>query len=389
MSEILDDICRGAFDFFWRESHPDTGLTKDRATNVPGASDTHDIASIAATGYALAALPIGAKRGWVSRADAEARARKTLAFLARDLYHEHGFHYHFVDWKRGERVWLCELSSIDTALLVLGALTAGQYFGGACARDADALLARLDWPWMQNGPAAAAPTMGWKPESGFLDARWSGYTEALYLYVLGLGSPKALPRAAWDALTIPASTVEGFATFGGPSPLFWAQMTPAYLDLRKGTDGKKRRWWKNFENAHRADRAFCRRTPFKTFREGFWGITACDQPPPVGYGAHEPREGSSDGTVAPTAMAAGALFLPRDASESLLALKDRYGSRAWGKYGFCNAFNVDKDWFDTEVLGIDLGMALLCLENRRSGLIWKTLGSHPAIRRGVAAIRAE
>lgn len=387
--QLWDDIARRAFDFFWHESHPTTGLTKDRARNRPDDPDTFTVASIASTGYALAALPIAVERRWITRADAEARAKKTLRFVAAELPHEHGFFYHFVDWRDGKRVWNCELSSIDSSLLALGALTAGQYFGGSVRGDAEAILARMDWPWMQNrgaaDPPGIAPSMGWKPESGFIPARWAGYTEAFYLYLLAFGSPKPLPRAVWDAWTFPeAATVEGKTVFGGPRPLFFAQMTPAYFDLRRRRDRKGRDWWTNFANAHRADVAFCKRLAprFRTFREGFWGITASDQPD--GYGAHEPREGSTDGTVAPTAMAAGALFVSDDAFRSLARLRDKYGDRLWGRYGFGNAFNLDKDWFDRDVIGIDLGMTLLCLENRRSGLIWRLTRDEPHLRAGLA-----
>ncbi len=384
---LRDNIARAAFRFFWQETHPRTGLTKDRARNRPGDPDTYTVASIASTGYALAALPIGVTRGWVTRGEAEKRAQTALRFLT-TMPQEHGFFYHFVDWRDGKRVWNSELSSIDTSLLVLGALTAGQFFGGSIARDADAILARLDWPWMQNrgatDPAGIAPSMGWKPESGFLGARWSGYTEALYLYLLALGAPPPLPRAVWEAWTFAEAVVEGQRVFGGPYPLFFAQMTPAYFDLRNRRDSHGRDWWTNFVNAHRADIAFCRRAAprFLTFREGLWGVTASDQP--KGYGAHEPREGSSDGTVAPTAMAAGVLFVPEDADQALAKLQTKFGERAWGRYGFCNALNVGKEWFDPDVIGIDLGMALLCLENQRNGLIWRLTGSHPRLRDGLA-----
>ena len=387
---LWDAVARGAFDFFWRETDPKTGLTKDRARNYANERDAnYNVASVASTGYALAALPVGVTRGWVTKKEAEARAQTTLRFLATKLPHEHGFFYHFVDWRDGKRVWNCELSSIDTSLLVLGALTAGQFFGGQIQRDANALYARLDWPWMQNrtasDPAGVAPSMGWKPENGFIPARWAGYTEALYLYLLALGAPRPLPRAAWDALTFPEATVEGQKVFGGPAPLFFAQMTPAYFDLRNRRDSHGRDWWTNFTNAHQADVAFSKRSAarFATFREGLWGVTACDQP--GGYGAHEPRDGSSDGTIAPTAMAAGALFIPDEAERGLTILREKFGDKAWGRYGFCNALNVGKNWFDRDVIGIDLGMTLLCLENKRSGLIWRLTGSHPSLRGGLAA----
>ena len=379
----LDAIARKAFAFFWQESHPATGLTKDRAKSI-GKADDYTVASVASTGFALAALAIGASRGWVKKSEAQKRARLTLRFLE-TMPSEHGFYYHFIDWRTGERVWKCELSSIDSTLLFLGALAAGRFFGGEVATRADALVVRADWPWMQNG--AHAPSMGWKPDSGFLSARWSGYSEASYLYLLALGAPEhPLPQTAWDAWTFPEAMVEGFAVFGGPTPAFFAQMTPAYFDLRGKKDRSGRDWWANFTNAHQANAAFCARhaETFITYREGIWGITACDQPQPVGYGAQSPREGDHNGTVAPTAALAGVVFVPELAEKAVASLQSRFGPKITGRYGLSNALNADKDWWDPDVIGIDLGMALLAWENHKSGLIWNLMREHPFVKKGLA-----
>ena len=370
----LETLAHRAFDFFWYETHPETGLTKDRAKNL-GEADSYTVASVAATGYALAALPIGVSQGWVTKTDAERRALLTLRFLSEGIAPHKGFFYHFLDWRDGKRVWSCELSSIDSTLLFLGALAAGRFFGGECAERADALVAKADWRWMQN--AASAPSMGWKPESGFLKARWTGYTEASYLYLLALGAPEhPLPQSAWDALTF---------TENSAVPAFWAQMTPGYVNLKGLKDRQGRDWWKIFTRSHEKNIAFCAQNAKKyvTYREGIWGITACDQPPPVGYGAQSPREGDHDGTVAPTAALAGILFVPEQTSKALASLQRRFGDKITGRYGLSNALNADKSWFDTDVIGIDLGIALLAWENSKTGLLWKLVGEHPSLRRGL------
>lgn len=372
----FEQLAQRAVRFFWHESHPETGLTKDRAKNL-ARQDDYTVASVAATGYALSALAIGASHGWLSMEQARQRTLLTLHFLSESIGQEHGFFYHFLDWRNGKRVWSCELSSIDSALLFLGALAAGRYFGGECAELADALVARADWRWMQNGAATLAPSMGWKPESGFLSARWSGYTEACYLYLLALGSPvHPLPQASWDALTF---------TENPAVPIFWAQMTPGYVALKGMHDRQGRDWWGIFQRSHEHHVAFCARNAerFLTYREGVWGINACDQPPPVGYGAQEARDGAHDGTVAPTAAMAGILFVPDASRKALSTLQRRFGPRLTGRYGLSNALNADKDWFDSDVLGIDLGMALLAWENSRTGLIWRLVGEHPYLKAGL------
>ena len=397
-ARLLDAVQHKAFAFFWNESHPQTGLTKDRARNNAGVRDEYTVCSVASTGYALAALPVGAERKWVSRKAAYDRALRTLRFVHDRLPHVHGFYYHFVDWGTGERVWKCELSSIDSALLVLGAMTAGRYWPGTeVERLADALLARMDFQWMRGGGGAAAtkvarPTslsMGWKPETGWLDARWDTYNEASFLYLLAMGAPPAhaLGRESWDRWKVETARVEGFPVFGGATPLFFAQMAPGYFDLRGVRDRQNRDWWTNFQNTHRANHAYCARNPqrSRTYSSTIWGITACDQPPPVGYGAQEPADGRNDGTVAPTAMLSGFPFVPDLARASLRALWEQYRDRIWGRYGFANAFNVDKDWYDPDVIGIDLGMMLLAIENHRTGLIWRLMRAHPAVEKGMKA----
>jgi len=384
----FETVQHKAFDFFWNESDPKTGLTKDRAVNVGGKPDIYTVASTAATGYALAALPIGVSHGWVPKNAAYARALLTLQFVHDKLETNHGFYYHFLDKTTGARVWKSELSSIDTGLLLLGARTAGDSWPGTeVQRLADDLTRRADWRWMQaSGQAAPLKTlsMGWKPESGWIDSRWQGYSEASYLYWLALGTqPSGLGADAWDAWEIAPATLEGQAVFGGAEPLFMAQMAAGYIDVKGKRDRQGRDWWTAWNNAHLADIAYCARNPEnrKTYAEGFWGITASDQP--SGYGANEPAAGHDDGTVAPTAMLSGVMFVPTQSQAALENLWTRHRDKIWGRYGFSNAFNVDKDWYDTDVIGIDLGMMLLAIENARTGRVWGLLRPDPVVARGL------
>ncbi len=389
----LETVQHQAFDFFWKESDPTTGLTKDRAQNLGDAPDTHTIASTAATGYALAALPIGVSHGWISSSQGYARALLTLRFIHDNLPNEHGFYYHFLDKSTGARQWNSELSSIDTALLLLGARVAGDYWPGTEAqRLADDLTDRADWLWMQRGDPATPPepaiSMGWRPEAGWINNRWRGYSEASYLYWLAMGSRTyPVSPATWDAWTVEPATLEGYPVFGGAKPLFMAQMAPGFYDVRGQRDRQGRDWWTAWRNTHQADYVYCRRNAIgsKTYAEGFWGISANDQPPPVGYGANWPAPGHDDGTVSPTAMLASVIFTPGPANIALKNIWLKHGPQLWGRYGFSNAFNVDKGWYDTDVVGIDLGMMLLATENARTGLIWHLTRTDPVFQRGLSA----
>jgi hypothetical protein len=387
----IEVVQRRAFDFFWNETNPRSGLTKDRERSREGPdAGKSTVASIAATGYMLASLPIGVEHGWVTKQQAYAHCLRTLTTIHDTLPNVHGFYYHFIDWQTGARVWNCELSSIDSALLALGALVAGEYWRGTAAdRLARDIAGRMDWQWMRTNagawPREPAPSMGWNPEKGFLASRWAGYSECAFLYLLALGTPAphALPWKSWDRWQIKTAQQEGLTVFGGPSPIFMAQMTPGFFNLRDQRDRQDRDWWTAWRNAHLADQKYCARTSAnRTYAAGFWAINASDQPD--GYGAQSPRDGDNSGTVTPTGMLAGIVFTPERARQSLAdlwTLRDKI----WGRYGFCNAFNIEKDWYDTDVIGIDLGMMLLMTENARTGLIWRLMERSPTARRGLAA----
>jgi hypothetical protein len=226
--------------------------------------------------------------------------------------------------------------------------------------------------------------MGWTPEKGWITYRWQGYNESAFLYLLGLGTPKhGLTRSAWKAWTFPSGKVEGITVFGGPTPIFMAQMTAGFFNLNGLRDLQGRDWWAMWRNAHLVDQAYCAGHPQnKTYAAGFWGINASDQPD--GYGAAQPEDGKNTGTVSPTAMLAGLLFTPEEsktALSNLWTLRDKI----WGRYGFSNAFNLDKNWYDPDVIGIDLGMMLLATENAQTGLIWRLVDRSPFAKRGLAA----
>src|SRR3984957_7189832 len=129
---FLDDLSRRAFLYFWEQADPYTGLVLDRAA-VDGhqrVSHSLDVASMAATGFALTACCIASRRSWIQGNAVRERVRATLRHLAYEQAHQFGWYYHFVNRKNGERVWNCEVSTIDTALLLAGVLTVQQCFAG-------------------------------------------------------------------------------------------------------------------------------------------------------------------------------------------------------------------------------------------------------------------
>jgi hypothetical protein len=390
-STSLPILERCAFNFFWVQTDPTSGLTNDRAHNSGPVDSKNNVASIASSGYALAALPIGVRRGWITGKQGYARANLILNAFDKRIPNAHGFYYHFLDKGTGTRVWNCELSSIDTALVVMGARVAGDYWHGTRVQVlADDITNRVDWRWMQTDggqqPNESTLCMGWSPEHKFLPNRWQGYSEAIFLYWLAIGSEDhSISASSWDKWQAPTSTCEGYAVAGGPSPLFMAEMASGFVNIKDMRDRQGRGWWTLWKNAVLADHAYCKRNPEgrKTYAEGFWGISANDLPPPQGYGAGIPANGGNDGTSSPSAMIASAIYTPDFANDALKNLAKKHGRQLEGTFGFSDAFNVDKNWYDQDVIGIDLGMLLLAIENSRTALIWNIMSSDPCVQKGL------
>ena len=364
---LLIDLQQRCCRYFVEQANTRTGLVLDRArTDGAVVERSRNIASIAATGFGLTALCIAAEQKWIRRADALRQASLTLRFVADTLPNEHGWFYHFIDAGTGARAWKCELSSIDTALLLAGVLTAGGYFGGDLRTLSLSIYDRVDFQWMRNGDTTL--THGWKPESGFLRSRWGTFSECLLLYALAMGSrTHRISADAWMNVAKPVRTYAGIRYIEG-GPLFVHQFPQAWLDLRQT------RWFTNSALATQANRAFCldlrSRYP-KSYSENIWGVTASDTA--HGYLAWGiPGDTNNvDGSVVPCAPGGSLMFAPELCSAALIAMREKFGDRLWGRYGFADAFNPTTGWYDSEVIGIDLGITAASAENSRTGNVWK------------------
>jgi hypothetical protein len=375
---LVDAVARASFAYLWEEANPVNGLVRDRSrADAP--------ASIAAVGFALAAIPIGVERGWIDADAGYQRALVTLqTFADGGVEGERGFFYHFVDMETGGRVWQSEVSSIDTALLLAGALTVGEYFAGTEVQTvAEALYAAADWTWMRNGSAFVA--MGWKPETGFLSASWDHFDESLLLYVLAIGSPThPVPIETWDSWLRPVNLRGEFVFLRG-EPLFVYQYPLAFLGLR-GMEDAYVHYWNNAARACERNRAFSQLVAdrYQTYQGGVWGLSASDGP--NGYRAYGAAPGNHDGTVAPYASAACLPLTPTIALEGMRALLAAYGDRVWREYGFVSAINAEVGWTSTEHIGIDQGDIVLMLANAHDGMTWDLLTNNAHVQRALAAM---
>ena len=377
-SAFLEDLSKRLFRFFWENADPNTGLVLDRVRTdgSPPDANHREVASIAATGFGLTALCIAAERGWISSVDARKRMRNSLRFLARRMPHHKGWFYHFVNMKTGERVWKSELSSIDTALLLAGILTARQYYRNDAEiyRDATRIYQRIDFPWMLNGHPTLL-SMGWRPESGWINARWDNYSEHTMLYLMAIGSlSHPIKAESWYAWERNWNQYKQYK-YLGTAPLFTHQYSHAWVDYRgrRETRGSRVNYFENSITATRAHREFCLElaAKFPGYSANIWGISASDSA--TGYRAWGGPPGTPDidGSVVPNAPGGSLMFTPDISLPALRAMYERFGERIYGRYGFADAFNPNTGWVDTEVIGIDVGIMLLSAENLRTGNVWR------------------
>lgn len=412
---LLDTLQRESFEYFLNEVNPANGLVLDRTE--PGAP-----ASIAAVGLALSAYPIGVERGFMSSADAVRRTLTTLRFLrdapqspAPSATGYKGFYYHFLDLQTGLRAGEYELSTVDTALLLAGMLSAAAYFQQDSEDEreirklADELYRRVDWKWAQNGGATV--THGWTPERGFLPYRWEGYDEALILYMLGLGSPTyPLPPesyTAWCSTYEWRKVYEYEYLYAGP--LFTHQFSHVWIDFRGIQDAFMReKQIDYFENSRRAtyvQREYAVRNPgdFDGYGDSCWGLTASEGPGPAklsirgrdriffDYVARGVPDGPDDGTLAPWAVATSLPFAPDIVVSSLEHLIHGLKLKEGHRYGFKSTFNPtfpDSSgkvfgWMSKWHYGINQGPIALMVENHRSGLLWELMRQCPYLTAGL------
>jgi hypothetical protein len=421
---LLVELQERTFRFFWETGNPQNGLIPDRYP-------TPSYASIAAVGFGLTTYPIGVERGYITREQARERVLATLRFLgsapqgpeARGRSGYKGFFYHFLDMKTGERFDDSELSTVDTALLVAGALFCQSYFDGADPEEAEIralvekIYSRVDWRWAQ--PKGPAITLGWSPEEGFLKYDWRGYNEAMLVYLLALASPTfPVGTDAWTEWTSTydkhwhGTAGQEFLNF---APLFGHQYTHVWLDFRKIQDAyMRRRGLDYFENSRRAvyaQQAYAISNPLRCKEYGatVWGITASDGPADVtledasgkrSFRTYTARGTAThdDCTLAPTAAAASIPFAPEVAIPAVREMHRRYGEQIYAKYGFLDAFNPTFTfdvplrhgrhvkgfgWVAGDYLGIDQGPILAMIENYRSGFVWRVMRENRYVRHGL------
>jgi hypothetical protein len=415
-AEMLEILQRETFEYFNKEVNPVNGLIADKTQ--PGSPS-----SIAASGLALSSYVSAVERRFLSREEAVKRTLTLLRFFFNshqgpedDASGYKGFYYHFLDMQTGKRVWNCELSTVDTAILMAGILTVGHYFTENNSEEkeiqelAEALYNRVDWQWALNG--GLTMTHGWKPETGFLNFRWdTGYSEAIILYILALASPTfPIDPAGYRQWT---STFEWKKVYDieyiYAGPLFIHQMSHLWLDFEGISDAvNKERGIDYFENSRRATQVqqlYAVENPqkFKHYGVYGWGFTASDGPGPCelevngvkrvfyDYIARGIPFDIDDGTISPWAVVTSLPFAPGVVLKTIRHAIEKLDLKKYSDYGFDASFNPTfprggknpNGWISPWQFGLNQGPIVIMIENFRTGLIWDIFKKSPHIVNGL------
>ena len=389
---LLEAVARQCFGFFWDGAEPSSFMARDRSTkdtDPPG-----DLVAVGGSGFGLMALVTAVERGWVSRAATLARLDRMLDLLEQAQRH-HGAYPHFLHGETGQTIPFGPLDDggdlVETAFLMMGLLTARQYFA------ADAVLAArittlfngVEWDWYRRGEKLLY--WHWSPNHGWaMDHAIRGWNETLIVYVLAAGAshhtvdadvyeqgfcagPDYKNGKSYAGIQLPLGP-------DGGGPLFFAHYSFCGLDPRGLSDAHADYWQQNMAQVA-INRAHCLANPggFKGYGPACWGLTASDDP--SGYDAHAPN--NDNGTISPTAALSSFPYVPQAAMAALRHFLSAHGDKVWGRFGFTDAFNETRNWWADTFLAIDQGPIVVMMENYRSGLLWRLFMAAPEVRAGL------
>jgi hypothetical protein len=394
---LMEMVQRYSFRYFRDFQHPVSGMARERNTSG-------DIVTTGGTGFGIMAWVVAVERGWVSRTEGVDYMLKVLSFLQiADRFG--GVFPHWMDGNTGRVKPFSTYDNggdlVETSFLMQGLLTARQYFNGSSAdeiairQQITDLWKAVNWQFYRKNNENVlywhySPNYTWR-----INFQLRGYFEALITYVLAVASPThGVPATVYhqgwagsgnyrNGQTYYGNTLQVGPAAGGP--LFFAHYSFLGFDPRRKKDAYANYWHHNVAQSL-INWEYCKANPLS--KTGYsaenWGLTASDDP--SGYLAHAPLEQTDNGTISPTAALSSMPYTPTQSTAALKYFYRMQGEKLWGKYGFYDAFNIDRNWYATSYLAIDQGPIVGMIENHRTGLLWRLFMSNPEIKPALDAI---
>lgn len=392
---LLDKVQSQTLKYFWDFGHPVSGLARERTSSG-------DVVTSGGSGFGVMALLVAAQRGFLSRTQALNRIDTIVNFLTNKTTRYHGAFSHWINGSTGATVPFGTQDNggdiVETAYMIQGLLCARQYFNSTT--DAKEINLRtnindiwnnVDWTWYRKDGRNTL-YWNWSPDYAWaINLPVKGWNEALITYVLAASSTNyAIPRSTYDSGWAGNGSIRNGSVYYntplplGPAiggPLFFAHYSFLGIDPHGLTDAYANYWTQDTAHA-RINYKYCVANPqsFYGYSDQCWGLTASDNNI-GGYAAHSPT--NDLGIISPTAAVSSIPYTPTESMNAIRFFYYTLGDKAWGQYGFTDAFNLTNPWFDTDCLAIDQGPEIVMIENYRSGLLWNLFMSCPEVQSGM------
>jgi hypothetical protein len=393
---LLDLVQQQTFKYFWDFGHPVSGLARERNTAV-------DIVTSGGSGFGIMAIPVAISRNFITRAEGLTRMQKIVGFLKNTAVKVKGAFPHWLNGTTGAIIPFSANDNgadlVETSYLMMGLLTARQYFNGVDAAettlraDINTLYNDVEWDWFRQG---AQNVLYWhfSPDKAWvMNMPVRGWNEALITYILAASStthgiPASVYNNGWKGGT---GFMNGNSYYGYQLPLGPAQGGPLFFEHYtfmgvnpNGLSDASANYATQTKNHTLINYNYCKTNPknFFGYSDMVWGLTASDIQ--NGYTASSPTNDVA--VIAPTAALSSFPYTP---VESLAALKFYYyvlGDKLWKQYGFVDAFSLHNLWYADSFLAIDQGPIIAMIENYRTGLLWNLFTSCPEVKTGMLSL---
>lgn len=393
---LLTLVQKQTFKYFWNLGHQVSGMALERNTSG-------DIVTSGGTGFGIMAIPVAINRKFISRADGLVRVQQIVNFLTTKAARFHGAFSHWINGTSGAVVPFGTKDNgadiVETSYLMMGLLTARQYFDGSSAaevklrNDINALWNAVEWDWFRKDGENML-YWNWSADYGFaVNVPVRGWNECLITYVMAASSTThTIDKVVYDTGFAKNGAIKnGNSYYGIQLPLGEALGGPLFFEHYSflginpfGLSDTYANYQTQVVNHSKINYAYCKDNPQKYYgySENCWGLTASDIKD--GYTASSPTNDQS--FIAPTAAICSMPFTPEESMQALNFFYYKLGDKIWKQYGFVDAFSLDKIWFADSFLAIDQGPQIGMIENYRSGLLWKLFMSCPEVQAGLTKL---